>query len=114
MSTQVQSAPSVSTAVAGTGAVTILAASGDALVSRDLVSLVVTTINAAAGTLTLKCGARTVSVLDYPNAAVAPGTPLALQFCDVPLQGDPNAAWTLTASVNASGYKVTAQYTERQ
>lgn len=114
MSTQTQSAPAIQTAVAGTGAVTIVPASGDALVSRDLVTLVITTINAAAGTLTLKKGAVTVMILNYPNAASAPSTPLVIDFCDVPLQGDPNAAWTLTASVNASGYNVTAQYTERQ
>lgn len=102
------------TAVAGTGAVTIIPASGDSSVYRDLVSLVVTTINAAAATLTVSDGTKTVAVINYPNAAAAPTTPLVLQFADVPLaQSKSNAAWTVTASVNASGFNVTAQFIEQ-
>lgn len=99
----------------GTTAVTIIPASGDALVYRDLAALVITTINAAAATLTISDGTKTVAVLNYPNAALAPGAPLVIPFGDVPLpQSVGNLAWTITANVNASGFQVTAQWVERQ
>lgn len=114
MSLQNQQAPAVQTNVTGTAAVTILPASGNAELYCDLVSLIVTTVNAAAGTLTVSDGSKTVLVLNYPNAALAPGTPMVLNFCDVPLeQSKPNAAWTITASVNGTSYNVTAQYVTR-
>lgn len=106
-------APAVQTNVSGTGAVTILAASGNAAISRDIVSLAITTANAAAGTLTLSDGNKTVAVYNYPNAASAPSSPLVITFDTPQAQSLPNKAWTLTASVNGSGYNVTAQYTER-
>jgi len=108
--------PCQQSAPAGTGATTIISvgASGVNFRYRDLVSLTVTTVNAAASTLTISDGNKTVLVLNYPNATLAPGTPLQLYF-DPPLQqsGNGNAAWTVTPSVNASGYNVTAQYVER-
>lgn len=108
-------AQAIQTNVAGTGAVTIVPASGDNDVYRDLVTLVITTTNAAAATVTIKSGATTLVVLNYPNAASAPSTPFVLDFCDVPLsQPAANNAWTATASVNASGFNVTAQFIERQ
>ena len=95
------------TTVAGTGAVSIVPASGDPFEGmRHLRGLVITTPNAAAATLTLSDGTQTVAIFDYPNAAVAPAAPLVVT---VPLpQSKSNAAWTITASVNASGYHVTA------
>lgn len=114
MPTLREAAPAVRTAVAGTGAVSILAASGLNFRYRDLVSLIITTPNAVAATLTLNDGSKVVGVYDYPDAAAAPPSPLIITF-DTPLQqsGNGNAAWTLTASVNASGFNVTAQYVER-
>ena len=81
---------------------------------RDLVNLVITTPNAAASVLTLTDGVATYT-FNYPNAATAPSTPFILPFNDIPLQqtGLGNAAWTITASVNASGYNYTAQFVER-
>lgn len=113
MPTVAQFAPAIRTNVSGTGAVSILPASGNNAIYRDIVSLVITTPNAAAATLTLSDGSKTVGVYDYPDAAVAPGAPLVITF-DTPLaQSKANQAWTITASVNASGFNVTAQYTER-
>jgi len=113
MATVAQYAPATQTAVSGTGAVNILAASGNAAGYRDLVSLTITTANAVAGTVTISDGGKTQLVINYPNAASAPSTPLQLYF-DPPLeQSKANAAWTATASANASGYNVTAQYLDR-
>lgn len=114
MPTPAQFAPVQQTNVTGTGAVTILPASGTNFRYRDLTSIIVTTPNAAAATLTLSDGSKTVAVFNYPNSANAPGSPLALSF-DPPIEqaGNGNAAWTITASVNASGFNVTAGYLER-
>lgn len=113
MPTVAQFAPAVQTNVAGTGAVSILPASGNAAIYRDIVALIITTSNAAAATLTLSDGTKNVGVFNYPNAASAPSTPFIVPL-ETPLaQSKPNAAWTLTASANASGFNVTAQYTER-
>src|SRR5262249_18521108 len=93
------------TNVAGTGAVSIVPASGttgDA--PRHIKPITVTTANIVAGTLTLSDGAKTVAVFNYPNAASAPGT--ILQAGPFP-STKTNAAWTLQASANASGYNVT-------
>lgn len=103
----------LNTSVAGTGAVTILPASGNSSTYRDIVGISVTTTNAAAGTLTISDGTKNVLVVNYPNAAAAPGQPLDFDY-DPPLQQSlPNAAWTITASVNASGYNVNVQFVER-
>ncbi len=109
-----QMAPAQQSAPAGTGATTIINASGLAFRYRDLVGLVITTANAAAGTLTISDGNKTVFILNYPNAAAAPGAPLQVLF-DPPVEqsGNGNTAWTITPSVNASGYNVTAQFIER-
>jgi hypothetical protein len=100
------------TNVSGTGAVSIIPASGNATTKRNLCALVITTANAAAATLTLNDGSGTVAVLNFPDAAVAPGAPFVLVL-HIPLrQTAPNTAWTLTASVNASGFNVTAEFVE--
>jgi hypothetical protein len=115
MSATLQPAPVVQTAVNGTGATTILPASNDSKVYRDLVSLTITTQNAAASVLTISDGNKTVLSLDFPNAALAPSYPIFLNFADVPLQqSKPNLAWSMTPSVNGGSYRVTAQYVERQ
>jgi hypothetical protein len=98
------------TAVTGTGAVAIIPASGQSNRYCHLVSLIITTQNVVAGTLTLSDGTNTVATFDFPNSAAAPKQPFVLQL-EMPLQQSvPNLAWTLTASANASGYHCTAQY----
>ena len=72
MSFNAQQAPAVQTNVSGTGAVTIIPASGSSTESRDLVTLIITTTNAAAATVTISDGTKTVAVLNYPNTAAAP------------------------------------------
>lgn len=106
-------ARSINTAVAGTGAVSILPASGNASTYRDICGITITTPNAAAGTLTISDGTKTVAVLNYPNAAVAPADPLDFDFDPPWQQSVANQAWTITASVNASGYNVNVQFVER-
>lgn len=114
MQPSIQSAPAQASAPAGTGATTIINASGINFRYRDLVSLLISTPNTAASVLTISDGSKTYTI-NYPNAAATtPFPPLQVDF-DPPLQqsGNGNAAWTLTPSVNASGYNVVAQYVER-
>lgn len=78
-----------------------------------LTGLIVTTLNGAVSTLTLrdKTAGPTRAIFDYPNAASVPGTPLVINF-DPPLEQieGKNNNWTLQASASATGYKVTACY----
>lgn len=104
--------PVIQTNATGTGAVTIIPASGRSNAFRHLVALIITTVNAAIATLTISDGTKTVAVLNYPNAASAPGTPFVFQPNFPIEQSAANAAWTITASVNASGFNVTAQYVD--
>ena len=115
MTLQVQAAQVTVTTASGTGATPIIPASGLNFRYRDLVGLVITTVNAAIATLTISDGNKTVFVLDYPNAASAPSYPLELLFCDIPVQqsGNGNAAWTITPSVNGTSFHITAQWVER-
>ena len=102
------------TVVNSVAAVTIVAASGDGLVYRDLVGLIVTTALATAGTLTLSDGTKTVAVLNFPDAALAPQHPLVIPMGDMPLpQSVANAVWQITAS-QTGVYNVTAIWVERQ
>lgn len=98
------------TAVAGTGAVNIVPASGNAGdAPRHIKQLIITTVNAAAATLTVSDGSRTAAVINYPNSAAAPLLPAVVG----PLPSSKsNAAWTVTASVNASGFNVTAVWSD--
>lgn len=94
---------------ASTSEVTIITA--DAGAANQLQELVITTNNAAASVLTLRDGTAgtTRELIDYPNAAVAPGAPFVLVF-NPPLNQAVNANWTLQASVNAGAYHVMAVY----
>ena len=113
MSTLREISREVVTTVVGTGAVTILPASGNGAIYRDLTGITVSTANAVAGTLTLSDGVRTQLVIDFPDSAAAPVDPLDFDF-DPPLQqSNANNAWTITASANAGNYHVNAQYIER-
>lgn len=104
------------TNVAGTAETTIVPAAPSGG-RHSMRRLIITTINAVAATLTLKdsTGGATRAVFDYPNAASAPTAPLVVDFsnaADALTQSAQGAPFTLTASVNASGYKVTAVYDE--
>ena len=106
-----QSALSQQTTIAsGTAETTIV--SGDPNFRRNLTGFVITTLNATAGTLTLRDStAGTIrAVFDYPNAAAVPSTPLAINFDPSMQQGLANNNWTLQASANANGYKITAAF----
>lgn len=76
-----------------------------------LCGLVVTTINAVAATLTLResLAGATRGIFDYPNAAVAPGSPLNISF-EPPLMQPINSTWTIQASVAAGAIHITALY----
>lgn len=98
------------TNVTGTGAVTIVPASGTAGdAPRHLKRLMLSTLDAAAAVVTLKCGTTAMAVLNYPASAAAPLAPLVL---NLPLPGQSNAAWTLTVSVNATGVQCTAVWSD--
>lgn len=104
------------TAIAGTTEQTIIPFVANGNESHHLYGLVITTINAAAGTLTLRdsTGGTTRMVIDYPNAALAPGAAFIFFLpYERPLyQAAPNNNWTIQPSVNASGYNVNAFYIE--
>jgi hypothetical protein len=88
------------TALAANTETTIVTAGG-AGVFKDIVQIIITTAGAAAATLTLRDGTAgtTVMILNYPNAALAPGTPLILNF-DPPLsQAAAASNWTIQNSV---------------
>jgi hypothetical protein len=98
------------TIASGTAETTIVTA--DPNFRRNLVGLIITTPNAAIATLTLRdaTGGTVIAILDYPNAASAPGTPLAVTF-DPPLQQTAkNSNWTLQASVAAAAIHIVASF----
>ena len=100
---------------ASTAETTIVSA--DPATRNLLTALVITTLNAAASTLTLRdsTGGTTRAIFDYPNAASAPGAPLVVTF-DPPLAPTSavNNNWTIQASVSATGYKVNALFVKEQ
>jgi hypothetical protein len=101
------------TAVAVTTETTIVTA-GAAGVFNDITKIIVTTAVATAGTLTFRdvTAGGTPFIINYPNAALAPGVPLVLDF-PVPLkQGTAASAWTITNS-QAAAINVTVQYAIR-
>jgi hypothetical protein len=97
-------------AVAATAETTIVTAGG-AGVFNDLVQFIITTAGLAAQTITIKdaTAGTTRFVLNYPNAAVAPGSPLVFNF-DPPIpQATANANWTVTQSL-ATACNYTARF----
>jgi hypothetical protein len=100
------------TALAASGETTIVSA--QAGFRRALAGLLITTAGAAAATLTLRdgTGGTTVAVINYPNAAVAPGTP----FVWVPPQPIApqavNTNWTIQNSVTTAT-NITALFYEQ-
>lgn len=113
MSTAREISKQIATTASGTGAVTIVPASGNGAIFRDLAGITITTVNAAAATLTISDGTNNVMVIDYPNAAVAPSAPFDLDFNPPLEQNTANKAWTITASVNGTNFHVNANYLER-
>lgn len=96
---------------ASTAETTIITAGGGG-VFNDISCLIISTTDAAAATITIKdaTGGTTRMVIDYPNAAVAPGVPAVIPF-PVPLpQAVAANNWTATVSVNAGSVKITAVY----
>lgn len=82
---------------------------GGAGVFNDISQLIITTTGAAAQTITIKDAAAgtTRLVLNYPNAAVAPGAPLTINFSPPLVQAAANAAWVVTQSAaTACNYTV--------
>jgi hypothetical protein len=95
------------TTISATGATTIVAAQG-AGVFADLLRLIITTAGAVAQTITISDG--TLSwVINYPNAALAPGCPFIADFGDTPLPATTaNTAWTANqGQATACNYLVT-------
>lgn len=103
---------SVVLTLSGTGETTLIAA--DANFRIDIMGLVITTTNAAAATLTFRdsTAGTTRLIIDYPNASLAPGTPMVISFAELPLAqlAGKNNNWTVQASVNGANFHITAQY----
>ena len=100
------------TNIAASTAETTIVTAGGANVFNDISCLVITSTDAAAATITIKdaTGGTTRMVLDYPNAALAPGAPCVIPF-PVPMpQAAANNNWTATVSVNAGSVKITAVF----
>ena len=104
--------PARQTNVTGTSAVPILPAQVGGF--TDLLSLTITTTNAVAGTLIINDGNKNVMVLNYPNVNSVPVSPLVIDLStSIEQSGAGNASWTATASANANGYSISAQYRNR-
>lgn len=99
------------TTFTGTSETTIVPAGG-AGVFNDLMALIITTANTAAATLTLKdaTAGTTRAVLNYPNAASAPSTPMVINFNPPLPQAAANNNWTVIASAAAGNVNVTAVF----
>jgi hypothetical protein len=92
--------------------ISTLVAAGAAGVFRDIFKIVVTTLGAAANTLTFTDGTNSF-ILDYPNQALAPATPLVLDFSAAPLRATTAATvWQVTQSL-ATQCRYLTQYVER-
>jgi hypothetical protein len=91
------------TAIAATGETTVVTAGG-AGVFNDIVGIIITTAGAAAQTITIKdaTAGTTRFVLNYPNAAIAPGNPLRIMFPVAVPQAAANSNWTVTQSLATS------------
>lgn len=102
------------TAVAATTETTIITAGG-AGVFNDLSCLIVTTAGAAAQTITIKdaTAGTTRFVINYPNAALAPGVPGTFCFPIPVPQAAANANWTVTQSA-ATATNYTAVFVKNQ
>lgn len=99
------------TAVPVTTETTIITAGG-AGVFNDLTGLIISTTNLIAATITIKdaVAGTTRMVLNYPNAALAPGAPLVLNFWPPIPQAVAASAWTATISAAATSVNVTATF----
>ncbi len=111
MATNSQAEQSQATTIAsGTSETTIVTA--DPNFRRNLTRLIVTTVNTAVATLTLRdaTGGTARAIFDYPNAASAPTAPLIVNF-DPPLQQTAsNNNWTIQASAAAGAIHILADF----
>lgn len=88
---------------------TTIVTAGGASVFNDISQLIITTAGAAAQTITIKdaTAGTTRMVLNYPNAALAPGAPLVINFNPPLVQAAANANWTVTqGAATACNYTV--------
>lgn len=94
-----QTVPTATTVAVNT--VTTIVAAQAAGIFADISAIVITTAGLVAQTITISDG--TLSwIIDYPNAAVAPGTPFYINF-DPPLKATNAAtAWTTTQSLGTT------------
>jgi hypothetical protein len=101
------------TTISAAAETTIITA-GAASTFRDLVGLLITTQGAAAQTITIRdvTAGGTPWIIDYPNAALAPGTPFFVEFASALSQGTAASAWTATPGA-ATAIHVLAWFTER-
>lgn len=83
---------------------TTLLAAGGAGVFNDIIGLIITTAGLAAQTITVKdaTAGTTRMVLNYPNAAVAPASPLVIMFTTPVPQAVANNNWTVTQSLGTA------------
>lgn len=92
--------------------ISTIAAAAGASIFRDITQIVVTTAGVVAQTLTFTDGTNAF-ILDYPNAAVAPGAPLVISFIDVPLRATTaNTVWQVTQSLATTCHYL-VQYVDR-
>lgn len=88
---------------------TTVVSAGAAGVFRDLTYILITTAGAAAQTITLKdsTGGTTRMVINYPNAAVAPGSPFFVTFNPPLKQTTAANNWTVTqGTATACNYSI--------
>lgn len=92
---------SVQATTLAAGTETTFITAGTAGVFNDLTGLVITTAGLVAATITIKdaTSGTTRLILDYPNAALAPGAPLVLMLDPALPQAVAANNWTVTNSV---------------
>lgn len=80
---------------------TTIITAGGVGVFNDLIGLIITTAGAAAQTITIKdaTAGTTRFIFNYPNAAIAPGSPFLFMPSFAIPQAAANANWTVTQSV---------------
>ena len=91
------------TALAASTETTFVTA-GTSGVFNDLTQLIITTAGAVAATLTIKdaTGGTTRAIINYPNAAIAPGSPCVIHFSPALPQAVAANNWTVTNSVTTA------------
>lgn len=86
-----------------------IVAAGGAGIFRDLSQLIITTAGAAAQTITIKDASTTRMIINYPNAAIAPGAPFIINFNPPIPQAVAANTWNVSQSA-ATACNYTAVY----